>query len=253
MKVRFKILGILLLLIIILTFITFSLKDFENNGLDIQNRIGEEVSTSNITINEYVLLTEKTIGLYFYLLQNNMFESAYALLSPEYKEMISYETFTQSVKDIDYSDYHITQLVHKTQNMYIADVSVGDMTNKILVILGNDSFSIVPEPFLKYISLNKKINKQGVQYELKGYQINTDSCIFDVKITNNTNEDVLIQSNLILESGYWINAQNNDLTISAKGENVVSFYFATNIDFPVELQIIRKIDQKDRIYQFKLD
>ena len=253
MKKRLKILMTLIGIIIVLIFILISLNQFSKEKYDIKNRIGAIVPMANMTMNEYITLSDGTIKVYLKFLQNHEYEKAYSLLSPYYKEIVSYEVFEGNMKILDFSDYYIAQIVHETENMYIVDVQLGDSINKMLVLIGEKGFHIVPEPFLKYYSMNQKITKNGIEYELIGYQINVDSCIFDLKISNNSKKDAVLDSKIFLSSSYSIDAENGAITVKAGNIEPVSLKFNTHIEFPSKLQLIRKDEKKERIYEFKLD
>lgn len=252
-KKRLKILLTLFVSIVVLIFITISLSNFSREKLDIQKRIGNVISSNNLTMREYTTISENTIGRYLHFLQNKEYNNAYLMLSPYYKEIVSSDVFIQKMEEIDFSDYHITQIVHETDNMYVVDVQLNDKIDRMLVMIEDKGFCIVPEPFLKYFSTNQKITKNGIQYELIGYQVNIDNCIFDVKIANNSNKDAIIESNMLLASGYSISAENKEILIDAGKTDNFSITFSTHIDFPSIFQIVRKDEKKERIYEFKLD
>lgn len=253
MEKRAKILLFLLIMIVFLSYILITLNHFTNDKMNIQKMIGNTVSTSNLTINEYVTLSEKTIGLYFRLLQEQKYDKAYALLSPFYREIVSLEAYKENVNNLNFSDYQISQMIHETENMYAVQVEFDNRANQMLVILGEKGFYIVPEPFLKYDTMNQRITKDGISCELIGYQINMDNCIFDIKITNNSKNNVTLSGNMVLSSGYQITSEKGEFIVEAGNSMNVSLVCESHLVFPSIFQIVRKDEKKDRIYEFKLD
>ena len=256
-KVNNKILLVLLIIIIVLLFINYTVQKFVDEEIDIKTKIGPVIGSSSVTINEFVLLSERTIGVYLTLLRESKIEEAYSLLSYEYKEYVSLDDFKAYVSTIDLSGYSITSITRKTENMYMATLELNDEKQEMLIIMNGERFSIVPEPFLKYVTVDKEISKDGVKYILEGYKINVNSCIFDVKIVNDKNEDIKISgSSIKLSSGYTINAEgvgNADFSVPANQERNIKIVFETSLDFPVQFEIDREDGEKIRMYNFKLD
>lgn len=257
MEKRKKVLFTLFIILLILIAFSISLQKFADTKTDIKAKIGQNTGSSSLTINEYVLLSERTIGVYLRYLRENKLEEAYSLLSTEYREVITLESFKESIAQLDFSSYQVKSIVRKTENMYVASVEMVDGDYEMLIIMSDDRFSIVPEPFLKYFYVEKEISKDDVKYTLIGYQVNVNSCIFDVKITNHKKKDVHISgSDIKLESGYTIYAEgtnNAEFVVPAGEEKDIAIYFQTSLDFPVEFEIDRDDDEKVRMYKFKLD
>ena len=256
-KVNNKIFVVLLIIIFVLLFINYTVKKFEQEEMDIKTKIGPVIGNSTVTINEFTLVSERTIGLYLKYLRENKIEEAYSLLSYEYKQYVPLDDFKAYISNTKFSKYSVNSITRKTENMYLATLDVDGEKQEMLIILVGERFCIVPEPFLKYVIVNEEISKDGVKYILEGYKINVNSCIFDVKIINDKNEDIIISgSNIKLSSGYTINAEgtgNADFTVSAKQEKDVKIVFETSLDFPVQFEIDREDGEKIRMYNFKLD
>ena len=249
-----KILLFLVFIILILLLMINSIKEYSSKNLDITNRIGREIGSTSLTKKEYVLLAEQTIGLYIHYVKENEFEKAYSMCTNEYHNLVSFEDFKEAVSKKDYSSCVVQSIVHRTENMYVATLIIGEEKNQFLIIMSETSFNIVPEPFLKYVEVNKSISKDGVKYELIGYQINVEQCYFDVKITNNKKEDIsILSAGMKLSSGYEIMASNPSYIISPGEEKETTFVCNTTLDFPSSFEIIRDDEEKERLYEFKLD
>ncbi|MBQ9280546.1 MAG: hypothetical protein IJ215_05865 [Clostridia bacterium] len=253
---RKKILTTLAIILLVLIFILISLQKFADEESDIRAKIGQDVGSSTLSINEFVLLSERTIGVFFKYLRENRIEEAYSLLSPEYREVVTFENFQDSFSNMELT-YEVKNISRRTENMYVASVELSGENCEMLIIMNGDRFYVVPEPFIKYIPINNSISKDGVKYTLIGYQINVDSCIIDMTITNNKKQDIsILGSNIKKPSGYTIQAEgegNATFAVPAGETKDVEIFFKTSLDFPVEFEIDREDNEKIRMYKFRLD
>lgn len=254
LKKRLKILGVLLSIIIVMLFINITLNDYMENKEDILKIIGNDATNSELSLTEYVLLSEKTIGIYLKWVQEEKYEEAYRLLTPEYKEIVSFEEYKTNTQKMDFTSYRVKDIILKTQNMYVAYVEIKDeITHEMLIIMNDDKFAIVPEPFLKYINVGNDITKDKVTYELVGYEIDVNRCVFDMKIINNNNEDIKITSaKIVTENNIVKNANNSEQTIKANSTENISFIIEGEILTPTSFEIERDAGKTIRSYNFKL-
>ena len=51
-------------ILIVVLFLNSTISDFEESKTDIKSRIGEKVNGGELSISEYIMLCEKTIGIY---------------------------------------------------------------------------------------------------------------------------------------------------------------------------------------------
>ena len=254
MEKRVKILSVLSIVVLILLAIYFSLRGFIQETQNIQARMGAEIGDTTITIKESTLLSQDIVGHFINEITKGNFQEAYRLLTPEYQQMVSEEEFEQIYREQSIHSFSIQNIVHRTENMYIVTANWNEQTNKILVLLDHNRYYVVPEPFLEYKTVSKTIQKDKVEYELIGYQVNVDSCIFDVRVTNHREEKITLSgSRIILPSGYTISSQESTTEILAGEEKLLEIPFKTSLDFPSQFEIDRKDGEKVRIYQFKLD
>ena len=146
-KLVFMLLGAL----IVVLFLNSTLKDFEESKVDIKSRIGEKVNGGELSVSEYIMLCEKTIGIYLSAAKSGDFNTTYALLTPEYRDIISFEEYVESVKDIEFDTAYIEKIDILTTNLYQADVVYsGDKNQEYLILLEEKVYSIIPDNFLMY-------------------------------------------------------------------------------------------------------
>lgn len=228
--------------------------EFVDEKYGIETRIGEESIGGDIGVYEYKVLIEKTIGPYLKALKDGEFETAYSYHAPEYNQYVSYDEFLNKVKDKNYGSYTVLNVVKITQNMYEIILNMADGNeHEFLVIVCEDKSTITPENFLLYSDVNESIEKKNVRYELKGYKVLLDKCIFYITIENKTNEEININSSkMVTTVGSTKVAENGKFVIAPKYKLDLEIEFDTSVSFPKTFMIEKKEKNKIRTYEFKL-
>lgn len=252
-----KVLIILFIIIVISVFLTVlanKYSDFINERYSIESRIGSKSTGGQVSVYEYKILIEKTVGPYLKALQAKDIQTAYSYHTAEYNEYVSYEEFIEQIENSDYSSYSVAGVVQLTQNMYKVLVEMSDGKEKeFLIIISEQKANIVPESFLVYVDVDKSITKKGVKYELKGYKVMVDKCIFYASIENNTDKEISITSTkMITTGGATKSAPNGKLAVSANTKLDLEFEFDTSLAFPQVFKIEKTEKNKIRTYEFKL-
>lgn len=228
--------------------------EFVDEKYGIETRIGEKSIGGDIGVYEYKVLIEKTIGPYLKALKDGEFETAYSYHAPEYNQYVSYDEFLNKVKDKNYDSYTVLNVVKITQNMYEIILNMADRNeHEFLVIVSEDKSTITPENFLLYSDVNESIEKKNVRYELKGYKVLLDKCIFYITIENKTNEEININSSkMVTTVGSTKVAENGKFVIAPKYKLDLEIEFDTSVSFPKTFMIEKKEKNKIRTYEFKL-
>lgn len=228
--------------------------EFVDEKYGIETRIGEKSIGGDIGVYEYKVLIEKTIGPYLKALKDGEFETAYSYHAPEYNQYVSYDEFLNKVKDKNYGSYTVLNVVKITQNMYEIILNMADGNeHEFLVIVCEDKSTITPENFLLYSDVNESIEKKNVRYELKGYKVLLDKCIFYITIENKTNEEININSSkMVTTVGSTKVAENGKFVIAPKYKLDLEIEFDTSVSFPKTFMIEKKEKNKIRTYEFKL-
>lgn len=228
--------------------------EFVDEKYGIETRIGEKSIGGDIGVYEYKVLIEKTIGPYLKALKDGEFETAYSYHAPEYNQYVSYDEFLNKVKDKNYDSYTVLNVVKITQNMYEIILNMPDGNeHEFLVIVCEDKSTITPENFLLYSDVNESIEKKNVRYELKGYKVLLDKCIFYITIENKTNEEININSSkMVTTVGSTKVAENGKFVIAPKYKLDLEIEFDTSVSFPKTFMIEKKEKNKIRTYEFKL-
>ena len=228
--------------------------EFVDEKYGIETRIGEKSIGGDIGVYEYKVLIEKTIGPYLKALKDGEFETAYSYHAPEYNQYVSYDEFLNKVKDKNYDSYTVLNVVKIRQNMYEIILNMADGNeHEFLVIVCEDKSTITPENFLLYSDVNESIEKKNVRYELKGYKVLLDKCIFYITIENKTNEEININSSkMVTTVGSTNVAENGKFVIAPKYKLDLEIEFDTSVSFPKTFMIEKKEKNKIRTYEFKL-
>lgn len=228
--------------------------EFVDEKYGIETRIGEKSIGGDIGVYEYKVLIEKTIGPYLKALKDGEFETAYSYHAPEYNQYVSYDEFLNKVKDKNYDSYTVLNVVKITQNMYEIILNMADGNeHEFLVTVCEDKSTITPENFLLYSDVNESIEKKNVRYELKGYKVLLDKCIFYITIENKTNEEININSSkMVTTVGSTKVAENGKFVIAPKYKLDLEIEFDTSVSFPKTFMIEKKEKNKIRTYEFKL-
>lgn len=255
-----KLVKFLLILIAILTFVTITFKQFADETLGIKNiqtMIGAEYSGGEaLTVKENLIL-RAAADAYIQTIHSGDLNRAYASLLPKYKEIVSKEVYSEAIEKIGTENFVIESISIEqlAEKLFAFHLTIKNDNNlELLLVLDGENYYIVPEPFLEYNEVNKAIKKDGVEYTLKNYQVDVDRCIFDMTLKNTKNEAVeIIEVKMKNQNDGVYYALNQEITLEPNETKDISFLVETRLDFPTQLQIIRKGTSSIRIYTFELD
>ena len=240
-------------ILIVVLFLNSTISDFEESKTDIKSRIGEKVNGGELSISEYIMLCEKTIGIYLSAGKSGDFNKTYSLLTPEYREVVSFEDYVESVKDIKFDTAYIGEIEIITPSLYQANVTYsGDVNQEYLILLEEKGYSIIPDNFLVYEEVNKEIKKKNVIYQLVSYEVYADKCIFNCIVTNNRREEIVI-SKALMQDDRKVSLETTLQEKIAPGESKkISIPIESKVFVPTIFELTRETDEKYMMYQFEL-
>ncbi len=258
-----KICMILIVVLICIVLFIFSLEPFIES-MHISNRVGQKVGYSEVSIKDYVTLSNGTIGQYYRLLQSGDMEKAYSLFTPEYRQFVTLEEYVTKQQDLVSGEivYAVKDIVQATENMFKAYVDENGTGKEYLIILGkskisdkvnvNDTFALAPENFLEYEATENSIRKDKITYRVKGYRVELQKCILELVVTNDRDEEIQLESAKMIgtESGTFLS--NEKYVILPNEEKELIIEFDTEIDFPEAFEITRRDGNKLRTYTFEV-
>ncbi len=250
---RKKITIFLLTAVIVVLFLIFTLKSFEEEVTDINNIMGERVTNVQLSVNDFVKLCENTIGIYISAATSGDYKKTYSLLNSEYRAVIDFDTHKQEMEKLDFTDAYIKSIDPLTTNIYNAQIVYSDDTSQnYLILLKDKNFSIVPEFFIAYREVEECISRKKVEYYLESYEVYLNVCVFNMTITNNRNEEVLISQASMLTSDGFNKEENIDIVIQPNETKKISIEIPCEIDVPEQFSITRETDKKYMNYAFEL-
>lgn len=248
-----KLVFVLFCALMVVLFLNTTINDFEESKSDITARIGEKSNGGELSISEYIMLCEKTIGIYLSAGKSGDFHKTYSLLTPEYRDVISFEDYVESVKDIEFDTAYIEKIDILTSNLYQANVIYsGDVSQEYLILLEEKGYSIIPDKFLMYKEVNKETTKKNVTYQIVSYEVYTDECVFNCIVTNNRKEDVIVSEAMMRDVRGVELETELDYTIAPGESKKISVSISSDLFIPTLFELTRETDSKYMIYQFKL-
>lgn len=252
-----KIYMYLITALILLLFGIYTLNKFveADLGHDVESMIGQEYAGgASLSVRDNYIL-RSAVNIYIQTIYSGDLSGAYEYLLPQYKEHVSKEAYIAMMNEVGTENFVIQDMsiTRNAEKLFSFDVILkNDLKLKLLVILDDENYYIVPEAFLDYQTVEKEITKKGVTYYIKGYQVDLERCIFDMTITNSNNEEIEIYEVKMTDTtGGTHNAVNEEITISANETKDISFVVETSVDFPAMLEITRKNENKVMVYTFE--
>ena len=174
-----KFLAVCFTALCVVLFLIYTLKDFnEEKSSGIRSMIGEEFGgVTSLSVRENVILTN-AVELYLQSLRSGDFDKAYGYISAQYKEIVPKDVYIQKMNEIGLENFKTSGLLEirqATTNMFIVQFDLANgLKQKILLILDDKNYYIVPEPFLEYRVVDDGIKKDGITYHLNGYEIDLE-------------------------------------------------------------------------------
>ena len=251
-----KIVKILLTLIIIGIFLNITLSRYVEEKSDVSRRIGDKLNGGTMSTSEYAKILE-VYEEYTNNLKSGDYEKAYSFLSYEYKQYKTYEDFLKEIKDLNYENIKIEEIIKRTEKMYSVIINEDDIKKENLIIYNSETLKcfIVPEPFLEHNVLNKNLKKKNVEYEVIDTINYIDKFVVNMKITNLSKKDSVCISKfeIINDDGKNISSNLEKLKLEPLEERIVTVTFNTYIEFPNQIRISRLIEKKNLTESYLLD
>lgn len=249
-----KITKILLIIVCFLLVVYLILNGYVKDSENMAKLVGNKIGGGELTMSNYYSLSQ-CAETYFHYLRDKDYETAYKMLNNNYKEYISFEKYKEKVIKNNYENTEITDInpITKTTYNVITDVS-GEKEN-CTIILNNDgvSFLLLPDNFLDYQKINKKVSKKSLECYLTNYVVTTTNNTFKFSITNKSSEDINIASGKLIT-----NLDDNlecaiDINILPKETKEISVSFVTDYAFPKKIILYRNIGNNLTEYAFNID
>lgn len=220
-----KIFGFLLIAYIVVFVLINAKSKYDTLDPDIVERIGFSTET-NIPIDKVLTIREHAIERYKKYLINSDYESAYAMLTDEYKNYCSYDEYINNIKNIDYNSIEVEDINSKNDYCYVASIvykqNGEEVHTKYLLYVTkyeNNDFYISPDGFLSSY-YNQEFSKDDININIEKCNIFTDRVEFKGTIKNvSWFSDIQIKQIDLSYDTSLTTPHSVDLTIK-KGEEV---------------------------------
>ncbi len=163
--------------IIVITWIIGGIMVFAANVMmskeaTILQKIGSNSNAVSVSINDALKIEELSINKYKNFLLNEDYKSAYNMFSKEYKNYMPFETFKESVLDIDYNSIRMTEIKQKSDYAYIAGVTYDDAQRRVFTefmiypsLNIENTYTMSPDKFL-YSYKDVKFKSDGIEVKI---------------------------------------------------------------------------------------
>ncbi len=226
--IKKKIFRILLTLIFIMGILIFIINKYVIADIPISERIGTATGTS-ITLQESTYVKAYSTTKYFSLLKQNNYESAYKMLTDEYKAYMPYDKYLENIKNFDCNNQGVKSVKQISQYGYIVNIenkNTKEENNYLVYMndLNNKTFTISPDGFVYYDTKVRKNETTKMKASLESYLIFEDKIEFKLKLKNKTAEAIVIDDiRSDLTKGGTINNKFTSITLAPKEEREITF------------------------------
>ena len=242
-----KIIKFLCILICILLAIIFLLKSFQKEKVNIADKIGTKVGESELSMTDYYNLVQIIENTYKEYLMKGDYETAYSMLNQNYRSYVSFSDYQEKMKNKDNSNLKVTDIKRISQTTYHVTTNASGDDFTIIIDKGESKFLLLPESFLGAKKLNNSVSHNKLKCVLEDYLVKVGETLFNVKLTNNSNEDMNITGGkLFTNLDDKIEIPFN-ITVPAKETKDIIVSFGTNYAFPKKLILYRANGEKEDI------
>lgn len=212
----------------------------------------------NLSTEDYMYVKIMSLDKYFNYLKENDFESAYLLLSDEYKKYMSFDEFVDYVGGINLEDVFIQNIKVKNEYCFIAEVKVNGEIEDYVIFMNkhnNKSLKISPNGLLDYVESNKKIRRDNLEVEVKDYVINIDNISVNLLVRNTSkNDSVKIRDfKFVIANDVEKDTGFEELELSAQDTKELNIVADSSYDFLEGIKIaVDYTDERIKVYSFDI-
>ena len=226
----------------------------------IQEKIGSSEPYS-ISIKDALNIKEYGLMTYASFLKNEKIKSAYNMLSEEYKKVVSYEEYKETLAGINFETFNMKDIKIKAENTYVATVVYeknGEQTETTYILYLNKInpkiITISPDKFI-YGYKDLKFKMDNVELKLQDCTVYTDKIKLVAKIKNTSLLETMTFNNIGVGYDTSINKNENiDIVLSPGEEKEFTVEYDSSYYIPNNIKLKRlKDDETMRTYTFYLE
>lgn len=243
--------GFILIAYIVVFVIKYSINKFALGKKDIYEKIGNGVSVSIHTLDAYKI-KEYSIKRYANYILKNDYESAYNMLSDEYRAYYDIDGFKEQIQGIDFSTIDMKDIKAKSDYCYIANVEFkrnGELVETTYILYSNEynteSFTISPDKFLCSYR-NQDFKKDGIHLHIDSCLVYIDEIKLVGTISNESWFSDMEFNGIDISYGYTMNSKK-DLNLSLKKDESAPIdvtFSGFNFFIPNNVKLERVKDEK---------
>ena len=249
-----KIIKFLCILSCILLFIIFLLKSYQKEQVNIADKIGAKIGESELSMTDYYNLVQIIENTYKEYLMNGDYKTAYSMLNQNYRNYVSFDDYQEKMKNKDISNLKVTNIKRVSKTTYHATTNSSGDDFTIIIDKDEGKFLLLPESFLGAKKLDSKVSNNKLKCVLEDYLVKVDETLFNVKLTNSSNEDMNITGGkLFTNLDDKIEIPFN-ITVPSKETKEIVVSFSTKYAFPKKLILYRANGEKEDLeYAFDIE
>ena len=253
-----KIFTILLVAYLIVFLVLYTKNKYANFSDDILEKVGAGIET-NIPIDRVLRIKKLAMDTYKEFLLNNDYQSAYDMLTDEYKLFCPIEEYETKVKQIDWSTFEVEDINAKNDYCYIASVIYNQngetiKTRYLLYInkYATDKFFISPDKYI-YSYIDQEFSKDDILLHIDECVIYIDKIVLKGSIKNTSWFSDINISSVNAAYGDSLVAKNNITLEIKKGDTapiIVNYEGYTDYFIPDNIKIEKDNGEKEDVYSF---
>lgn len=252
-----KILKIILIAYLIATIVILLVNYYIKDNESIYQKIGSMAPYST-TIKNALNIKGYSLMPYADYIKAGDTESAYEMLSEEYKKAVPYEEYLKSIEGIDFNTFDMKEIKEKSEGTYVATVVYernGEQkeTDYLLYLnkINPQIITISPNKFI-YSFNDSNFNMDNIELKMQKCEIYTDNIKITALIKNTSFFDTMTFTSISVGYGEDTNkSQDVDFTLASGETKEIEISYETNYFIPNNIKIKRKLDEETlRTYTF---
>lgn len=256
-KYQWKILRFLVIAYIVVFIVAGIINKYTKNEKSIMEKIGT-TELYSVSIKDAMNVNIYATLLYKEYIKEQKFEAAYGMLTPEYKQIISYEDFLKSIEGIDFDTFRVETIKMKTEGTYVLDVVYDrdgvEKTTQYLVYVNPynpEKMTISPNKFI-YSYRNLNFEKDQIEVRLQECNIFIDKIKMSIVIKNKSLFKDMEFVGLGAGFGNAMNKENSmELTLKPGEEKLIEVEYDVNFYMPDNIKLKRVFNEETiRTYTF---
>lgn len=224
---------------------------------DIYEKIGY-LEPYSISIKDALNIKNYTIIPYAGYILSGDTASAYDMLTEEYKDIVPYEEYINTLEGIDFYTFDMKEIKMKAEGTYVATIVYEKNKEKYeteyLLYLNEVNPKIIkisPNKFI-YNFGDLKFKKDNIELKIHSCNIFTDSIRMKVELKNTSMFDTMEFKNIGVGYGEATNKPYNvEITLKPGEKKEIEIVYDTNYFLPNNIKVKRLLDENTlRTYTF---